>query len=76
MKISGEGHCLWRAVDQEGDALESFVTKTWDKKAALKFLKKSLRRHACSNGIVVDRLRSYGAAQRELGFTDIQEAGR
>ena len=37
-KINGERHYLWRAVDHEGDVLESFVTKTCDKNAALKFL--------------------------------------
>ncbi|MEP0014632.1 IS6 family transposase, partial [Tateyamaria sp.] len=38
VKINGERHYLWRAVDHEGEVLESFVTKTRDKKAALKFL--------------------------------------
>jgi putative transposase len=37
VKINGERHYLWRAVDHEGEVLESFVTKTRDKKAALKF---------------------------------------
>ena len=45
MKINGERHYLWRAVDHEGEVLESFVTKTRDKKAALKFLKKTMRKH-------------------------------
>lgn len=40
VKINGERHYLWRAVDREGEVLESFVTKKRDKKAALKFLKK------------------------------------
>ena len=43
-KISGETHCLWRAVDHEGKILESYVTKKWDKKAALRFFKKTLKR--------------------------------
>lgn len=34
VKINGERHYLWRAVDHEGEVLESFVTKTRDKKAA------------------------------------------
>ena len=38
--FNGVRHYLWRAVDQEGEVLESFVTKARDKKAALKFLKK------------------------------------
>ena len=41
VKINGERHYLWRAVDHEGEVLESFVTETRDKEAALKFLKKS-----------------------------------
>ena len=45
VKINGERHYLWRAVDHEGEVLESFVTKTRDKKAALKFLKKSMKRY-------------------------------
>ena len=76
VKINGERHDLWRAVDHEGEVLESFVTKTRDKKAALKFLKKSLKRHGRTEEIVTDRLRSYGAALRELGIADRQETGR
>ena len=76
VKINGERHYLWRAVDHEGEVLESFVTKTRDKKAALKFLKKTLKRHGRSDEIVTDRLRSYGAALRELGISDRQETGR
>ncbi len=56
--------------------LASFVTKTRDKNPALKFLKKTLTRHGRSNEIVSDRLRPYGAAQRELGVTNSQETGR
>lgn len=36
MKINGVAHDLWRAIDQEGELLESFVTKTRDRKAALR----------------------------------------
>jgi putative transposase len=67
VKINGERHYLWRAVDHEGEVLESFVTKTRDKKAALKFLKKTLKRHGPVGEFVTDCLRSYGAALRELG---------
>ena len=76
MKINGEWHYLWRAVDHEGEVLESFVTKTRDRKAALKFLRKSLKRHGPVAEIVTDRLRSYGAALRDLGIADRQETGR
>jgi len=76
VKINGELHYLWRAVDHEGEVLESFVTKRRDKEAALKFLKKSLKRHGCTDEIVTDLMRSYGAALRELGISDLQETGR
>ena len=67
VKINGETHYLWRAVDHEGEVLESFVTKTRDRKAALKFLKKTMRKHGRPEVVVTDRLRSYGAALREIG---------
>jgi len=43
VKVGGEMRYLWRAVDQEGDVLESYVTKTRDKSAALSFMKKALK---------------------------------
>ncbi|PUB14880.1 putative transposase [Yoonia sediminilitoris] len=76
VKINGERHYLWRAVDHEGEVLESFVTKTRDKKAALKFLKKAMRKHGRTEVIVTDRLRSYGAALKEIGAAHRQETGR
>jgi putative transposase len=76
VRINGERHYLWRAVDHEGEILESFVTKTRDKSAALKFLKKALKRHGPAEVIVTDGLRSYPAAMRELGNLDRREMGR
>ena len=76
MKINGEMHYLWRAVDHEGEVLESFVTKDRDKAAALKFIKKAMKRHGQPKAIVTDGLRSYGAAMNELGNADRQEIGR
>jgi putative transposase len=76
VKINGELHYLWRAIDHEGEVLESFVTKTRDKKAALKFIKKSLTRHGHADEIVTDLMRSYGAALRDLGIADRQETAR
>ena len=58
VKIIGEQHYLWRAVDHEGEVLDSFVTKARDKKAALKFLKKAMRKHGCPEVFVTDLLRS------------------
>ena len=76
VKINGEMHYLWRAVDHEGEVLESYVTKKRDKKAALKFMKKAMRRYGSPNEIVTDRLRSYGAAAKELGCADKQVTQR
>ncbi len=76
VKINGERHYLWRAVDHEGEVLESFVTKTRDKKAALRFLKKAMRKHGQPEVIVTDKLRSYGAALQDIGAGDRQETGR
>jgi putative transposase len=76
VKISGEMHYLWRAVDQEGEVLESFATKERDKAAALKFMKKLMKRHGSAEAITTDGLRSYSAAMKELGNADKQEVGR
>ncbi|MDG4650647.1 IS6 family transposase, partial [Roseibacterium sp. SDUM158017] len=76
VKINDERHYLWRAVDHEGEVLESFVTKTRDRKAALKFLRKAMRQHGKPDAIVTDRLRSYGAALKDLRVEDLQETGR
>jgi len=76
VKINGELHYLWRAVDHEGEVLEAFVTKTRDRKAALKFLRKLMKRYGRPEAIVTDRLRSYGAALRDLGGSDLQVTGR
>ena len=76
VKINGDRHYLWRAVDHEGEVLENFVTKTRDKNAALKFLKKTMRRHGRAESLVTDKRRSYGAALKELGAAERQQTGR
>ena len=76
MKINGEIHYLWRAVDHEGEALESFVSKRRDPKAALVFLKKVMKRFGKPNVIVTDKLRSYRAAMKLIGNENTQEVGR
>ncbi len=45
VRINGETHYLWRAVDHEGEVLEVFATKRRDRKAALKFLKRTMKRY-------------------------------
>ncbi len=76
VKINGEMHCLWRAVDHEGKVLESFATKTRDKAAALAFMKKAMKQYGKPERIVTDGLRSYSAAMEELGNPEKQEVGR
>ena len=76
VKINGETHYLWRAVDHEGEVLESYVTKRRDCKAALNFLRKSMKRYGNSEAIVTDKLRSYGAAMKVIGNAAKQETGR
>ena len=58
MKINGEPHCLWRAVDHEGEVYEVFATKRRDRRAALKFVKRAMKRYGRAGPIVTDRLRS------------------
>jgi putative transposase len=76
VKINGETHYLWRAVDHEGEILESYVTKRRDRKAVLKFLRKSMKRYDRPEIIVTDKLRSYGAAIKDIGNVTKQETGR
>ena len=52
------------------------MTKTRDKAAALRFMRKTLKRHGKAEKIVTDGLRSYPAAMRELGNLHRQEMGR
>jgi putative transposase len=56
--------------------LESFVTTTRDKSAALKFMKKLMKRHGTAKTITTDGLRSYRAAMKDLGCEEKQEVGR
>jgi len=76
VKINGELHYLWRLVDHEGEVLETYVTQTRDKAAALTFTKMALTRHGSRAAITTGGLRSYGAAMSELGNADKREIGR
>jgi len=76
VRINGETHYLWRAVDDEGEVLEVFATKRRNRRAALKFLKRAMKRHGQPKVIVTDRLRSYRAAMNVIGNTERQECGR
>ena len=74
--INGETLYLWRAVDHEGEVLESFVTKRRDRRAALKFLRKTMKRYGPPKVIVTEKLRSYRTAMKVIGNVQKQETGR
>jgi len=76
VRINGETHYLWRAVDHEGEVLEVFVTKRRDRRAALKFLKRTMKRYGRPRSIVTDRLRSYRSAMKIIGNVANHECGR
>jgi putative transposase len=76
VKINSETHYLWRAMDHEGEVLESFVTKRRDRKAAFRLLRKTMKRRDRAHVCVTDKLRSYGAAMKVIGNVDKQETGR
>jgi putative transposase len=75
VKINGELHYLWRAIDHEGEVLECYVSRRRNKEEALKFLKKTMRKHGAPKEIVTDKLRSYGAALKEIQSSGLQETG-
>ena len=76
VRINGKSHYLWRAVDHEGEVLEVFATKRRDRKAALKFLKRTMKRYGQAKAIVTDRFRSYRSAMTMIGNVANQECGR
>ena len=76
VQINGETYHLWRAVDHEGEVLEAFVTKKRDRRAALRFLKRAMKRHGRPEVIVMDGLRSYRAAMKEIGNEARQTTNR
>ena len=76
VRINGETHYLWRAVDHEGEVLEVFASKRRNRKAVLTFIKRAMKRYGRPRTIVTDRLRSYQAAMNVSGNTERQECGR
>jgi putative transposase len=76
VRINGQMHYLWRSLDHEGEVPESFASKTRDKPAALKFVKKLMKRHGRVKVIITDGLRSCRAAMKYLGNSEKQEVGR
>jgi putative transposase len=75
VKVSGRLCYLWRAVDHEGEILDAVATSKRDKAAAVKFLKRIMKRFGRPQSIVTDGLCSYSAAMNEIGNVDRQEVG-
>jgi len=76
VRINGETHYLWRAVDHEGELLEVFATKRCDRRAALKFLKRAMKYYGRPRSIVTDELRTYRSAMKVIGNAANQTCGR
>ena len=76
VRINGETHYLWRAVDHEGEVLEVLATKRRDREAALRFLRQVMKRHGRPATIVTDRLQSYRAAMKMISNEGCQETKR
>jgi putative transposase len=74
--INGARHDLSRAVGREGEVSGAFVSKTRDRMDALRFLRRPMKRHGRPEGLVTDKLRSYGAVLKKLGTQDKRVADR
>lgn len=75
LKIGGRTYYLWRAVDDEGEVLDILVQPKRDRKAALKLMRRLLKKRSAPTAIITDRLRSYGAAFRDIGLIGRHFAG-
>jgi putative transposase len=76
VRIAGRRMCLWRAVDHEGEVLDMLVQRRRDKRAALRLMRKLLKKQGFApKRLTTDKLASYGAAFRHLGLTCPHEQG-
>ena len=77
LKIDGRLVYLWRAVDAEGEVLDVVVQTRRNKRAALKLMRKLLKKYGfVPEKLITDDLRSYGAAASHLGIAKRHERGR
>jgi putative transposase len=76
VRVNGKLCYLWRAVDHEGELLETVVTTKRDKPAALKLLKRIMKKYGSPCSVVTDRCGAYSAAMKEIGSADRHEVGR
>src|SRR6267154_631118 len=76
VRIAGKRMYLWRAVDHEGEVLDMLVQSRRDSRAALRLMRKLLRKQGfIPKLLVTDKLRSYGSAFRQLQLTCPHEQG-
>jgi putative transposase len=75
VKVNGKLRYLWRAVDHEGEVLEAVVTTKRDKLAALKLLKRIMKKYGSPCSVVTDGCGAYSAAMKEIGSADRHEVG-
>jgi len=76
VRIAGKHMYLWRAVDHEGEVLDMLVQRRRDKRAALRLMRKLIRKQGFAPKLLTtDKLGSYGAAFRHLGLTCHHEQG-
>jgi transposase-like protein len=77
LKIGGHMVYLWRAVDAEGEVLDVLVQSRRNKLAALKLMRKLLKKYGfVPDKLVTDEFRSYAAAAHDLGIAKRHERGR
>ena len=76
VRIAGKRMYLWRAVDHEGEILDVLVQRRRDRRAAIKLMRKLLRKQGFAPKMVVtDKLRSYGSAFHQIGLACHHEQG-
>jgi transposase-like protein len=76
VRIAGKRMYLWRAVDHEGEVLDMLVQRRRDKRAALRLMRKLVKKQGFTPKLLTtDKLGSYGAAFRHLHLTCPHEQG-
>src|SRR5215510_6906340 len=76
IRITGERMYLWRAVDHEGEILDMLVQHRRDSRAALRLMRKLLKKQGFAPKLLVtDKLRSYASAFRRLGLSCPHQQG-
>jgi putative transposase len=76
VSINGKRMYLWRAVDSEGEVLDILVQSRRNKKAALKLMRKLLKKQGfVPDSFITDKLPSYGAALKDLGLSKHHDFG-